>query len=114
MRLREVLGQDGSVVRKLGHKVRLTPGPQEVACTSMYLDEAEWETLAALPASTLSKTRHWFEREGLLVAVDEHEDGTLIAEIDDGDLGPAGVPAWLSVVREVSDEEAWTGAALAQ
>jgi hypothetical protein len=60
---------DGTVVRKLGHKVRLSAGPREVACTSMYLD--------------------------------------------DGDLPPVEVPAWLSVVREVTDDEGWTGASLA-
>jgi CYTH domain-containing protein len=113
MRLREVVHQDGSAVRKLGHKVRLTGGPQEVACTSMYLDDAEWAVLTGLPASVLHKTRHWIERDGLVVVVDEHEDGTLVAEIDDGDLPPAGTPTWLSVVREVSAEEGWTGAALA-
>ena len=114
MRLREVVERDGTVVRKLGQKVRLTAGPEEVACTSMYLDRAEWETLMALPASVLHKTRHWFERDGLVVVVDEHEDGTLVAEIDDGDQPPAGIPTWLSVVREVTREDAWTGAGLAQ
>jgi hypothetical protein len=113
LRLREVVDQDGTVVRKLGQKVRLSTGPQEVACTSMYLDKAEWQALVALPASVLRKTRRWFEREGLTVVVDEHEDGTLVAEMEDGDRPPARVPAWLSVVREVSGEEAWTGAVLA-
>jgi CYTH domain-containing protein len=113
LRLREVVDRDGTVVRKLGHKVRLTAGPREVACTSMYLDDAEWAALSALPASVLHKTRHWVERDGLVVVVDEHEDGTLVAEVDDGDLPPVAVPAWLAVLREVSDDEAWTGAALA-
>jgi CYTH domain-containing protein len=114
MRLREVVHEDGTVVRKLGHKVRLGSGPQEVACTSMYLDDDEWVVLTRLPASVLHKTRHWIERDGLLVVVDEHEDGTLVAEIDDGDLPPAVVPAWLLVVREVSGDERWTGASLAR
>jgi hypothetical protein len=113
LRLREVVDQDGTVVRKLGHKVRLTSGPQEVACTSMYLDDAEWAALVALPASALRKTRHWIQRDDLVVVVDEHEDGTLVAEID-GQLPPSGVPAWLCVLREVSGEEGWTGAGLAR
>ena len=113
LRLREVVDQDGTVVRKLGHKVRLGTGSREVACTSMYLDDAEWATLRALPATVLHKTRHWIERDGLLLVVDEHADGTLVAEIDDGDVPPMSVPPWLPVVRDVTGEEAWTGAALA-
>jgi hypothetical protein len=48
------------------------------------------------------------------VAIDEHEDGTLVAEIDDGDEPARDLPAWLDVVREVTDEESWTGAGLAR
>jgi CYTH domain-containing protein len=114
MRLREVVDEDGTVVRKLGHKVRLGAGPGEVACTSMYLDDAEWATLIGLPSSVVHKTRHWIERDGLLVVVDEHDDGTLIAEIDDGDRPIGSAPTWLSLIRDVTGEERWTGAALAR
>ena len=114
LRLREVRAADGTVVRKLGHKVRLTDGPAEVACTNLYLDEAEWAVLAVLPARTLRKRRHLVERDGWRIAVDEHEDGTLVAEVDDGDAEPRGVPDWLAVVRDVSEDDAWTGAALAR
>jgi hypothetical protein len=34
---------------------------------------------------------------GVLVAIDEHQDGTL-AEIDDGDQPSKGVPDWLGIV----------------
>jgi hypothetical protein len=113
LRLREVTSSDGTVVRKLGHKVRLSDGPAEVACTSVYLDDAEWGLLCGLPARVLRKTRHLVERDGLRVAVDELEDGTLLAEVDDRDRPAAAVPAWLEVVRDVSADEAWTGVALA-
>ena len=113
LRLREVRGSDGTVTRKLGHKVRLTDGPAEVACTNFYLDDDEWALLAALPARLLRKRRHMIHRDGLLVAVDEHEDGTLIAEIDDGDQPSDFVPEWLDVVDDVTADEAWTGARLA-
>lgn len=113
LRLREVRESDGTVTRKLGHKVRLTDGPAEVACTNFYLDDAEWALLAALPARLLRKRRHMVRRDGLLVAVDEHEDGTLIAEIDDGDQPSEFVPEWLDVVDDVTSDEAWTGAQLA-
>jgi CYTH domain-containing protein len=88
LRLREVIDTDGRVTRKLGHKVRLTAGPSEVACTSLYLDDREWELLRALPSRTLRKTRYIIERDGIRLAVDELDDGTLVAEIDDGDAPP--------------------------
>ncbi|WP_249012013.1 hypothetical protein [Conexibacter sp. DBS9H8] len=114
LRLRETVAADGTVTRKLGHKVRLGPGPEAIACTSLYLDDAEWALLCALPARTLEKTRHIIERDGLRVAVDELEDGTLLAEIDGG-AGPApDPPAWLEVLAEVTADEGWTGARLAQ
>src|SRR5215469_13457471 len=45
LRLREVVTEDGVVTRKLGHKVRLGEGPREIACTSLYLDDDEWDVL---------------------------------------------------------------------
>jgi hypothetical protein len=53
-------------------------------------------------------------REGLIVAIDEHEDGTLIAEIDDHGRPSRIVPDWLDVVEDVSADERWTGAQLAR
>jgi CYTH domain-containing protein len=114
LRLREVREHDGSVTRKLGHKVRLTAGPAEVACTNFYLNDDEWKLLAELPARLLRKKRHIVQRDGLRVAIDEHEDGTLVAEIDDHEKPSQFVPEWLEVVRDVSTDETWTGARLAQ
>lgn len=114
LRLREVREDDGTVTRKLGHKVRISDGPAEVACTNFYLDDNEWNLLAALPARLLRKRRHMVHRDGVLIAVDEHEDGTLIAELDDGDRPSEFVPDWLDVVDDVTEDEAWTGAQLAR
>lgn len=114
LRLREVLNGDGTVIRKLGHKVRLTDGPAEVACTNFYLDDEEWAVLSALPATVLRKKRYLVSRDGLCIAVDEHEDGSLVAEIDDGDQPSRVIPDWLDVVDDVSEDEAWTGARLAR
>lgn len=114
LRLREVHEDDGTVVCKLSHKVRLGAGPAEVACTNLYLDDQEWALLVTLPARVLRKTRHLVHRNGVTVAVDEHEDGTLIAEIDDGDQPVTVVPGWLDIIEDVSDDERWTGAALAR
>jgi CYTH domain-containing protein len=115
LRLREVRKPDGSVQRKLGHKVRLHDDPSEVACTSLYLDDAEWALLTdRLPARTLRKKRHHVHRDGVHVVVDEFEDGTLLAEIDDGEAPPGPVPAWLEVVADVSADDEWTGGVLAR
>ncbi|GAA1528114.1 hypothetical protein [Nocardioides humi] len=114
LRLREVRRPDGSVVRKLGHKVRLGGGPGEVACTSIYLDDTEWALLwDRLPGQGLRKRRHQVRRDGLHLVVDELADGTLLAELDDGDVEPAALPEWLEVVADVSADEAWTGGGLA-
>ena len=114
LRLREVRRADGVVTRKLGHKVRLGEGPREIACTSFYLSDEEWEVLVGLPARTFHKHRHLVSRDGVLVAIDEHDDGTLVAEIDDREDPSDRVPSWLDVVRDVTDQESWTGAALAR
>lgn len=114
MRLREVREEDGSVVRKLGHKVRLSEGPAEIACTNFYLDDQEWAVLSALPAQVLRKTRHMVHRHGSIVAVDEHEDGTLVAEIDDCEQPSEFVPEWLDVMEDVTRDERWIGARLAR
>ncbi|WP_110180948.1 hypothetical protein [Nocardioides solisilvae] len=113
LRLREVWRGDGTVVRKLTQKVRLGEGPAEVACTNLYLDDAEWQLLLTLPADLLTKTRHVVERDGVRVVVDEHADGSLVAEIDDGEHPSSDVPAWLEVLADVTRDEAWTGAGLA-
>jgi CYTH domain-containing protein len=113
LRLREIRESDGTVTRKLGHKVRLSEGPAEVACTNLYLDDDEWAALLVLPARLLRKRRHTVQRDAVLMVVDEHEDGTLVAEIDDGGQPPGSVPDWLEVLADVSNDEAWTGARLA-
>ena len=114
MRLREVREIDGTVVRKLGHKVRVGKGPAEVACTNFYVNADEWTVLLTLPALTVHKKRHMIQRDGWIVGVDEHGDGTLVAEIDDDDRPSSDVPGWLDVLEDVSEDERWTGAALAR
>ena len=73
-----------------------------------------WRGPRGLPAQLLRKRRHLVRRDGLLVAVDELEDGTLIAEIDDHDQPSDSVPEWLDVVDDVTSDEAWTGSQLAR
>lgn len=114
LRLRVVTSAEGSVIRKLTQKVRLGDGAAAVACTNVYLDEAEWVLLEALPARSLAKRRHVVERDGLRVLVDEHADGSLVAEIDDADGEPTPLPPWLEIIQDVSGDEGWTGIALAR
>jgi CYTH domain-containing protein len=79
----------------------------------LYLDDDEWDLLCMLSAKTLRKARHLMTRGEVTVAIDELEDGTLLAEIDDQDRAPVAVPGWLDVLRDVTDDEEWTGARLA-
>jgi CYTH domain-containing protein len=117
LRLREVSHVNGTVVRKLGHKVRLGDDAAEVAHTSLYLDDAEWAALSGLPGDVLTKIRILVPHGDRPIALDVFESpngGLVLAEIDAGD-GPAGeLPPSYAVVREVSDEERYTGAALAR
>jgi CYTH domain-containing protein len=117
LRLREVTHEDGTVVRKLGHKVRLGDTPAEIACTSLYLDDAEWDALCALPAHHLVKRRTRVPHEGVVVAVDEYDGhlaGLVTAEIDRGEGPAVELPSSYDVLAEVSLDERYTGAALAQ
>ena len=122
MRLREVTSPDGSVVRKLTHKVRLSEDASEVANTNSYLSDEEWVRLSGLPGRRLVKDRYSVEMPSAtsgFVAVDvfhEEHEGLVLAEIDGGDSHPDPDPealAPLGVVREVTDDEAFTGGALA-
>jgi CYTH domain-containing protein len=117
LRLREVAEPDGTVTRKLGHKVRLGVDAREVAHTSLYLDDAEWETLAHLPADVVTKTRTLVPHGGVTVALDVfhgHLAGLVLAEIDSGDGEVADLPAEYRPLGEVTGEDAFTGGELAR
>ncbi len=116
LRLRRVTEPDGTVVRKLGHKIREDSG-DSLLHTSLYLDEAEWERLQR-GGDRLVKRRHALDD----VAVDVFEGahaGLVLAEVDLGagpdreDLEARLRESGLDVVREVTGEEEFTGGALA-
>ena len=115
LRLREVT-EGGLVVRKLGHKVRIDDGPGEVACTNLYLDDAEWSMLSGLPARILHKQRWRVMRDGQRVAVDVFGGdlaGLVLIEIDRGSGQDRGLPEGFDAAAEVTHDEAFTGAGLA-
>jgi len=119
LRLRLVATREGDVVqRKLGHKRRIAANdPTAVWHTSLYLDDAEYALLAALPGRTLTKTRWSIDVDGQPAAVDVFEDdlsGLIMIEVDLGDpdkLGSFDPPVWAGA--EVTNDEAFTGGALA-
>lgn len=117
LRLR-VVRERGATVRKLGHKVRVDPGtPSTVACTSVYLDAGEHAVLARLPGATLTKRRTVRDWNGLTLAVDVFTgelDGLVLAEVDLGESGEVPAGATLPSPLEVTEDERFTGGALAR
>ncbi len=116
LRLRLVESPDGEVLsRKLGHKRRVERAdPSAVLHTSLYLDEAEWAVLAALPGRELAKTRWLLDVGEWLAAVDLFDDGLVLLEIDFGSedaLRSFVPPSWFG--DEVTADEAFTGGRLA-
>lgn len=80
--------------------------------TTFYLDEAEYRVLAALPAATLSKTRHSVPPLG----VDVFEGalvGLVLAEAEFGDAqAVAAFTPGVPVVAEVTHDPRFTGGRL--
>ena len=117
LRLRLVEHPDGSVVRKLGHKVRADPlDPAEVWHTSLYLDEAEAEALAALPARWLTKDRYDWPEARCSVDVFTGELARLVlaeAQCADRAAFEAVLPP-PGAVAEVTHDERFSGGQLAR
>jgi CYTH domain-containing protein len=106
LRLRRVTDDRGSVL-KLGHKRRCDEGrPSPVWHTTVYLDDAEYATLAALEACTLEK-RRWTHPGG--GSVDEFLGALAGLVLVEGDR-----PFELaSPAIEVTADERFCGGALA-
>jgi CYTH domain-containing protein len=115
LRLRQVT-ENGSVTRKLGQKLRLGDAAGEIAHTSMYLDDAEWDVLASLPAAVVTKVRTLVSHVEGTVAVDVfggHLAGLVLAEVDSGEGRSWELPKSYGILGEVTGDEAFTGGALA-
>jgi CYTH domain-containing protein len=113
LRLRVVTEPDGTVVRKLGQKVRMDPDvPSEVWLTTIYLDEAEHELLADLPGTVLVKDR--FDWPGTGCSVDVFADGLVLAEAERTDPDElAAIRPPPGTVVEVTHDDRYSGGRLA-
>ena len=123
MRLRRVTDPDGTITLKLTKKyapaaaTKAAPATPH-ASTNVYLDEAEYALFAALPGKPLRKRRHHREHAGVRYAIDVFEGalaGLVLTEVelaDEAALAALAPPPWAGT--EVSDDAAFTGAALAR
>ena len=113
LRLRKVTAPDGTVVFKLGKKYP-GAGLSSRPMTNIYLDSAEHDALAALPAVPLVKRRY---DVGGGFAIDVFEGplaGLVLAEVEAGDdaaLAAVAIPRWCAA--EVTDDSAYAGGTLA-
>ena len=117
LRLRSVEEPGVPTIFKLGQKIRLDGNsPRSIAHTSMYLSSSEFDILTQLPANELVKARWLKEVEGVTMAIDEFGGlltGLVLAEIDSGILNKPLVPLPDYLSHEVTDDEFFTGGALA-
>ncbi len=116
LRLRHVRVWDQSVF-KLTQKVRTrAEDPAEVAITNTYLDRAEYDVFAALPAAVLRKTRSLVTHGHVSFAVDQFEGplaGLVLAEVEVEEVDAViDLPAWIG--REVTRDDRYSGASLAR
>jgi CYTH domain-containing protein len=121
LRLRRVEASEGTVL-KLGQKIRPDEdSPAVVLCTSLYLSQVEYDSLAVLPADILRKARYRIAVADFVVCVDVFHDGLDGLDGLDGaevDLATDSTsdaafqpPTWCG--REVTTDERFTGVALA-
>jgi CYTH domain-containing protein len=117
LRLRRMTdSQNGAVALKLTKKYDAAD-PRARPIVTAYLTEAEYAVFAALPARPLAKSRYKMNEGKKEFSIDCFHgplDGLELAEIewpDDAGLRGLEAPSW--AVREVSDDPAYQGGALA-
>jgi CYTH domain-containing protein len=120
LRLRRIESSAGEViVYKFGQKFRAAEhAPHQTMMTNIYLDEAEYLTLARLGGAQLTKRRYRYEHADLDYSIDvfeDHLEGLILAEIE-GDPGReiTHLPIPPFVVREVTDDLKFTGGVLVE
>ena len=117
LRLRAMEESDGLPGRYKLTKKYPAESPAAQPIVSIFLSREEYEALRALPGRDLVKTRHYDEVGGLLFSVDFFEGihtGLVLCEVEtDSAETLAGVVPPPYVLREVTQETAYTGGALA-
>jgi CYTH domain-containing protein len=117
LRLRRVVNSDGTnAVYKLTQKKKDSDGQMWI--TNFYLSEAEATLFRSLPSVMLEKRRYHIERSAISRAIDiveGHPENIVLLEIEgesaaDVQLSPSG----FDIVREVTQEDEYTGYAIAQ
>lgn len=116
LRLRKITDSFGPFF-KLTQKVRVhSDSPEVVRITNMYITESEFNSLTVLPSNALMKTRHRLTIDGRTFAIDKFEgrhSGLVLAELELANDEPR-VDSPFTAVREVTDDDAYSGGALAQ
>lgn len=113
LRLRKVSAAGADPIYKIGKKYP-GAGLSTRPMTNIYLDAAEYEALAALPAAPLVKRRHDAGDGFVIDLFDDALAGLALAEISgDSDAALAAIdpPDWC--VTEVTDNPAFAGGQLA-
>ena len=120
LRLRQIESPSGeALVFKLGQKYE-TPDQKshQTIMTNIYLNEAEYQALAVLGGSTLTKRRypyHYARYDYSLDVFEGNLDGLVLAEIENQpgfDLSSLPVPEF--AIREVTQAEMFSGGKLAE
>lgn len=113
LRLRRVTAPGEAPVFKLGKKYP-GPGLSTRPMTNIYLDAAEYDAFAALPAATLIKRRHDVAGGFIIDVFEGALAGLVMAEVsavDDETLAAVEIPTWCG--REVTNDAAFAGGTLA-
>lgn len=117
LRLRRVEEVGKPLIFKLGQKIRVKDDSSlQIAHTTMYISEAEFEVLASLPSNVLVKKRSILPLGELHLAIDEFEGdlkGLTLLEVDVGEEGLPHDRLPFEKVTEVTRDERFTGGKLA-
>lgn len=118
LRLRRVDEQGLPAIFKLGQKVRVDGDqPSTNAHTSMYISKEEFELLSELPCNKLEKLRRIEKIGDFNLSIDVFGAqliGLVLAEIDLGVSGTLPDVFPLDLANEVTNDERFTGGALAK
>ena len=118
LRLRAIEESDVQPTRYRLTKKYLGESLEAQAIVSVFLSVSEYEALLALPGHDLVKTRRYVEAGGLLFSVDLFESrhaGLVLCEVETEsaeELARVVPPPY--ALREVTQESAYTGGALAR